>query len=265
MRCAHWRNKVSSSPPNCKECASFHLVDIRADYDYILQNWYTNTLIASEALMFSCVIFDMDGTLTQTNNLIFASFNHVANKYLGKTLTPTEVVALFGPPEEGGLIKLVGAGNVEVAMNDLCEFYREHHDAMAAMHPEMENVLHFLRSRGVRLAVFTGKGIRTATITLEAFNLAQYFDVVVSGTDVVHHKPHPEGINKVLSAFSLTPDQALMVGDALSDVLASRSAGVKMAAVVWDSYDKERILQAQTDYVFHTGGQMLDWFRAHTN
>ncbi len=56
----------------------------------------------------SCVIFDIDGTLTQTNDLIFATFNHVAQRYVGKTFSPPEITAMFGPPEEVAIERLVG-------------------------------------------------------------------------------------------------------------------------------------------------------------
>jgi len=207
----------------------------------------------------------MDGTLTDTNRLIFASFNHVIGKYLGKTMEPREIIALFGPPEEGGLEKLLGAERVNIAMDDLCEFYAQHHPEMASLHAGVEEVLQFLKSRGIRLAVFTGKGIRTTTITLEALGLSRYFDLVVSGTDVVNYKPHPEGIRKVIATFDVKPEQVLMVGDALTDVRASRAAGVRIAAVVWDSYDRDGVLQADSDIVFHNVGEMMDWFRSHIN
>ena len=108
---------------------------------------------------------------------------------------------------------------------------------------------------------FTGKVKRTTEITLRALNIDHYFDVIISGTDVVNHKPHPEGIQKVISMFKLDPAQVLMVGDALSDVKASRSAGVKIAAAAWDSYDRDRLLQANVDYVFHSPVEMLEWFK----
>jgi HAD superfamily hydrolase (TIGR01549 family) len=207
----------------------------------------------------------MDGTLTRTNELIFASFNHVASKYLGKTLVSQEIIRLFGPPEEGGLAELVGEENARAAMDELCEFYSTHHSTMATLHTGIEDVLRFLKENGVRVALFTGKGKRTTTITLEAFNISRYFDLVVSGTDVVNHKPHAEGILKILDALRVGRDEVLMVGDTLSDVKASRMAGVRMAGVVWDSYDRERLLQADTDYVFHNVGEMFEWLRAHIN
>jgi pyrophosphatase PpaX len=213
----------------------------------------------------ACVIFDMDGTLTRTNELIFESFNHVAEKYTGKRLSPEEIIALFGPPEEGGLIKVVGAEAAGDAMDELCTYYQCHHSRLASLHPGIDEALQYLKSQGVLIAVFTGKGRRTAEITLEELNIARYFDLVISGSDVVNHKPHHEGITKVIERFSLAPDEVLMVGDALGDVKASRAAGVKVAAVVWDSYDKDRVLQAKADYVFHTVSEMHEWFEKHIN
>lgn len=213
----------------------------------------------------SCVIFDMDGTLTRTNDLIFASFNRITEKYLARTYSPAEIIGFFGPPEEGAIERLLGADRVEAAMDELCEFYRSHHATMAHLHHGIEEVLQLLKDRGLKLAVFTGKGRRTASITLHEFHLAPYFDLVVSGNDVRHHKPHPEGIQKVLEKFSLAPRQALMVGDSMADVHASREAGVRMAAVLWDSYDSERVLAAHTDMVFTNVRALLEWFRLHTN
>lgn len=213
----------------------------------------------------SCVIFDMDGTLTRTNELIFESFNYVAEKYAGKRLSPREIIALFGPPEEGGLSKVVGVDAVDDAMDDLCEYYRSNHGRLASLHPGIEGTLQFLKNRGVKLAIFTGKGNRTANITLEELKIASYFDLVVSGSDVVNHKPHHEGITKVIAHFSLQPDDVLMVGDTVGDVKASRGAGVKVAAVLWDSYDRDSVLKAGADYVFNDVSEMHRWFEIHIN
>lgn len=214
---------------------------------------------------FACVIFDMDGTLTRTNELIFESFNFVVEKYAGKRLTPKEIIALFGPPEEGGLARVVGPEAADTAMDELCDYYQNHHSRLASLHHGIEDILRYLQNHGVKLAIFTGKGRRTARITLDELNIGQYFDLVVSGSDVVNHKPHHEGIEKVIEHFALVPDEVLMVGDARGDVMASRAAGVKVASVVWDSYDKDGVLLAGADYVFHSVSEMYEWFKTQVN
>jgi len=213
----------------------------------------------------ACVIFDIDGTLTRTNELIFAAFNHVAEKHLGRRFEPPEIIALFGPPEEGALVKVFGPDNLDQVMEDLLTFYATNHDSMASLHRGMDHVLRYLKSRGVKLAVFTGKGRHTARITLEALHIAGFFDLIVSGNDVVHHKPHPEGILQVLETFNLKPRDALMVGDSLSDINASRAAGVPIASVLWDCYDLTGIRNARPDYLFERVEDMLEWFTGKRN
>lgn len=211
----------------------------------------------------SCVIFDLDGTLTRTNTLIFASFNHVAQRFLGTTLSHEQIISLFGPPELGGLKNLLGNGRAEAAMEELCSYYRAHHNEMACLHEGIPDALSLLKQRNVRRALFTGKGVRTTHITLEAFGLLPWFDLVVTGDDVVRHKPHGEGITRILHHFALRPGEVLMVGDSLADLSASREAGVGIAAALWDSYDSERVLAAGPDVVFPSVRAMLEWFKLH--
>jgi HAD superfamily hydrolase (TIGR01549 family) len=207
-----------------------------------------------------CVIFDMDGTLTQTNCLIFDSFNYIALKYEGKKYSESEITAMFGPPEEGALINIVGRERIRQAMKEYLEFYSANHD-LARLYPGIKEVVIDLKKRGVHVALFTGKGIDTTSITMDKFGLTPYFDYVVTGSDVTNHKPSAEGIRKIINHFGLQPDEVLMVGDAVSDVKAAHEAGVRIAAVLWDSYSKEKVLQMKTDYVFHDVREFSEWLR----
>jgi pyrophosphatase PpaX len=223
---------------------------------------FTRTAPPRDGLMtVGGVLFDIDGTLTRTNELIFATFNFISAKYCGRTYEPREIIALFGPPEEGALVPIVGKERLDEAMDDLCGFYREHHHAMAALHEGMDEVLAFLRTTGVPLGVFTGKGRRTAMITLEELGIAGSFDMIVSGNDVLRHKPDPEGIRKFIDAYCLVPAEVLMVGDAVGDITASRAAGTTSVAVLWDSYDRERVARAGADLVFHEVSSFLSWLQ----
>lgn len=222
----------------------------------------TSTVPPGERLLpVGGVLFDIDGTLTRTNELIFATFNFIAAKYTNRTYEPRDIIALFGPPEEGALIPIVGEDRLDEAMDDLCEFYRRHHGSMAALHEGMDEVLAFLGTKGIPLGVFTGKGRRTAMITLEALGIAGYFDMIVSGNDVLRHKPDPEGIRKFIDAYGLVPAEVLMVGDAVGDITASRGAGATSVAVLWDSYDRERVARAGADAVFHDVGGFFSWLK----
>jgi len=203
----------------------------------------------------------MDGTLTQTNQLIYDSFNHIAEKYRGKTFSVPEITAMFGPPEEGALLNVVSRTQLDEAMTEYLRFYRENHSRLAKLYPGIKDVLRFIKQCGRKLALFTGKGIHSTSITLDEFGIRQYFDYVVTGNDVEKHKPSAEGIHKIMSNFHLKPEDVLMVGDAVSDVKAAQESGVKIAAVLWDSYSREKVLQMATDEVFHDVAEFHNWLR----
>ena len=199
---------------------------------------------------FEGIIFDIDGTLASTNELIHASFNHITSRYLGKTLTLNEVFALFGPTEDEILKDWFGE-NFSNAMEDYYKFYRDEHH-MAAAYPGIEEVLKIIKNKNIPIGIFTGKGRRTALITLEVLGIDKYFNLVISGDDVNKHKPSGEGITKFVNEFNLDKKKVLMIGDSVGDIKASREAGVKIASVVWDSYAKDEVLKSGSDFVFRS-------------
>jgi len=213
----------------------------------------------------SCMIFDVDGTLARTNPLIFATFNHVTETHLGRIFPPREIVALFGPPEEGAVEKLFGSAMVPRIMDEMCAYYRAHHSRLASTPEGLIPVLELLQRHGIRLAVFTGKGRRTAAITLEELGMTRFFEHVVTGNDVRSFKPDPEGILQVLKMFNVPAGETVMVGDSMADLSAARDAGVTFAAVLWDAYDRHRVLEAGPDLVFHTTDEFDQWCRSHVN
>ncbi len=212
-----------------------------------------------------CIVFDMDGTLTETNQLIYDSFNYIAQKYAGKTYTIPEITAMFGPPEEEALLAIVRPDQMEEVMKEYLAFYRAHHNRLARLYPGIKEILRLTREQGKTLALFTGKGVHTTAITLEEFKIEKYFDLVITGNDVVHRKPSSEGLRKIMHHFALRPEEVLMVGDAVSDVKAAHEAGIKIAAVVWDSYAKEKVLQMKTDYMFHDVKEFHKWLEDQSN
>lgn len=201
----------------------------------------------------------MDGTVTQTNQLIYDSFNHVAGKYINKTLTEREIVSLFGPPEKEAVENMIGPQHIGPAMEDYYAFYRSEHDRRATLYPGMVEIFRLLKKNNVRLALFTGKGRMTTDISLEEFGIGQFFDITITGDDVDEFKPSGDGIRKILDALSLHPNDVLMVGDAVADFKASRETGVDIASVVWDSYAKEEVLHLPSDYHFHNVHEFADW------
>jgi pyrophosphatase PpaX len=199
---------------------------------------------------FKGIIFDIDGTLTSTNELIFASFNHVAEKYLRKQFTDSEITKMFGPTEDV-ILKQWCPDDYEAARKDYYDFYEKNH-SMADLYPGIIEILDILKKNNVLLSIYTGKGRDASIITLQKLKIFDYFDLIITGDEVKEHKPSPEGITMFLEKFRLSQEEVLMVGDAPADIRASRTAGVKIASVIWDSYSKDEVLKLNPDYLFYS-------------
>jgi len=209
---------------------------------------------------FDGFIFDIDGTITSTNELIFASFNFVAQKYLNKTLSPQEIIALFGPTEDVILKEWMGKKYPE-AREDYYNFYEKNHSKLARIYPGIKELLQTIKKRNKLLGIFTGKGRRTSIITLKKIGVLPLFDLIVTGDDVNNHKPSSEGILKFLNSFKLSPENVLMIGDAPSDIIAAKNAGVKVASVLWDSYAREKVQNISGDYKFYSVEELTNFIK----
>ena len=206
---------------------------------------------------FKGIIFDVDGTLTYTNQLIFDSFNHITQKYLGKSYTDEEIIDLFGPTEDV-ILKELCKDDYENAKNDYYKYYKDNH-SIAHLYSGIKDLIIDIDLAGIPLSVFTGKGRTSALITLDETELTDYFDLIISGDDVESHKPDPEGINRFIQMFNLDPKDVLMIGDAPSDIIAATKAGVEIASVVWDSYAEDEVRKLNSKNVFHSVDELRNF------
>jgi HAD superfamily hydrolase (TIGR01549 family) len=148
--------------------------------------------------------------------------------------------------------------NYEKARKDYFDFYSSRHKEMADAYPGILEIIEFIKSKNIPLSIYTGKGRESTEITLKKTGLYDFFDMIVTGDDIKGSKPSPEGITQFASLFKLDPAKILMIGDAPADIIAARCAGSKVASVVWDSYDKKKVLEMKSDYVFeNTAGLMI--------
>ena len=200
--------------------------------------------------LFDGFIFDVDGTLTSTNQLIFDSFNFIAKRYLNKTFSDDEIVAMFGPTEDVILKEWCG-DNFEEARTEYYKYYSDNH-WKAKLYPGIKEILDYLKSKKFPLGIFTGKGREATMITLKKLEVDNYFNLIVTGDDVANHKPSAEGILKFVNHFKLKNERVLMIGDSVSDVKSSKEAGIKVVSALWDSYGHEKVKTLQSDYYFYS-------------
>lgn len=203
----------------------------------------------------SGIIFDIDGTITSTFKLIFATFNHVVGKHLNKTVTDEEIINLFGPTEDV-ILKEWMSENYDEARRDYYNFYEDNHEEMVDEIIGLKELIKLIKSKNIPLGIYTGKGRSSTDITLKKIGLYDYFDLIITGDDVQESKPSPEGIIKFVEQFNLNREEIIMIGDAPADIYAAKNAGIKIATVLWDSYCRDEVLSLKSDYYFNTVNEL---------
>jgi HAD superfamily hydrolase (TIGR01509 family) len=186
------------------------------------------------------VIFDLDGTLADTIPLIVASFNAAVGPVAGREFTRAEVIARFGPPDSGMLLNEVGAAKWAAVSEAYHAHYEAHHGGVEVFDGVRE-MLHAIGGAGLAMGAMTGKGRRTADITLREFGWEGLFGAVITGDEAVRPKPAPDGPVEVARLLGVEAGRCAFVGDSPADMKAGRAAGMVTIAAGWHSVYRERV------------------------
>lgn len=205
--------------------------------------------------MIDTVLFDLDGTIINTNELIITTFQHVIEKNGLKPHTREEIIPHMGMTLEHQLRIFSGREDVADLVADYRKYNRARHDELIRDFPHVKEVISRLHERGITMGIVTTKIKETTLLALNMFGLKPYMKAVVTVDDVKHPKPHPEPILTALRELNADPARTLMVGDSAADLQSAKAAGVQAAGVAWSlkgeallrKYDPDYILQDMTD------------------
>ncbi|MHB0885151.1 MAG: pyrophosphatase PpaX [Bacillota bacterium] len=203
------------------------------------------------------VLFDLDGTLLDTTQLIIESFEYTARTCLGRPMTEAEVLPRLGEP----LVVTMGElcpDRVDELINAYRQFNLAEHDRLVRLVPGVPDTLQALKNRGLRLAVVSSKVRHTVCKGLDLFRLTPFFDVIIGLEDCPAHKPDPGPLLEALRRMEVEPADAVMVGDSPADILAARAAKVKGVAVGWSRLAPETMAAAAPDATISTMPELLD-------
>ena len=198
----------------------------------------------------AAVLFDLDGTLIDTIELILSSARYAFDGWHRARPTDADWVRGIGTPLVDQL-RQYAEGEQEVAL--LLERYRnhqrEHHDRMTRCYEDVPAVVERLAGEGYRLGVVTSKATPIAHRSLRFVGLAGYFATVVGYDDTDRHKPDPAPVLAALALLGLEPHEAVFVGDSPHDLEAGRAAGVVTVAALWGAFDRETLAAATPDHL----------------
>lgn len=195
------------------------------------------------------VLFDLDGTLLDTEHLILVSFRHAVKTVLGKEIPDEVLMAKVGQPLNTQMWDFT---DDEAVHERLCRVYREYnaevHDDLIELFPGTEEMLVQLKAEGYSLGVVTSKRHGAAAAGLAFFKLENYFDFLIGSDDWPEHKPKPGPVLHGCDLMGLKPSACLYVGDSPFDIQAGNAAGCTTVAALWVMFSAEE-LEAEHPHV----------------
>ncbi len=194
------------------------------------------------------VLFDLDGTLVDSNELIIESFRRTLEKFNPKVLyTRDDIIAMIGPPLSETFNYINTNPKIIQEMIDFYRLvYKENEFDYISLYENVIPMLNILKEKGFNLGIVTTKFKESAMPSITHFKLDQYITHYSFLDTVDEHKPSPKPIYHVLNSFK-NVGKAIMVGDNTSDILAGKNAGILTCGIEW-SLSKDKIKALNPDY-----------------
>ena len=187
------------------------------------------------------VVFDFDGTLSNSFPLVAGKITEAIAMFRKEELTEEENNSIYGPTEEGIILKLIkDKGEAKECFLRYLDLYNEYHEELLPdFIPGIRELLEELNKRNVPVFLLTGRSKESTMITLTKFNAFKYFKAIYTGG--LYGEVKEELLNELASIHHYNKEDLVYIGDSLHDVPQCRRANVDIISVSYantDSYEK---------------------------
>ena len=195
------------------------------------------------------VLFDLDGTLIDSIELILNSARHAFRDRADNVPSDAEWLAGVGTPLATMFRQYVrDDAEVEALIAKYREYQLANHDRLTRRYDMVIEVVDGLRAAGHPQAIVTSKTGWLARRGLDHVGLASHFDVIVGCDSCDRHKPDPQPVRKALERLGYAPHEAVFVGDSVHDMLAGNAAGVTTIAALWGPFSREDLIASAPNH-----------------
>lgn len=183
------------------------------------------------------LLFDLDGTLVDSIELILSSFRHTFRTHFGTVPPDSKWIAGLGTPLFTQLREFTQDDALASEMIATYRAYQmEHHDSLMRAYAGVPEAMAELRAAGHPTALVTSKMGDLAHRALRFTGIDGTIDLVIGMEDSTRHKPDPEPVRIALEKLGREPSEAVFLGDSPHDILAGNAAGVVTVAAQWGPF-----------------------------
>ncbi len=203
---------------------------------------------------YTTYLFDVDGTLLNTNELIYSTFLNTCKVYKKIEISREIVNKHIGIPLKSQLEIYLGKlsdSEMDRVLNIHSGYQKEIYKETIEIFPGIIQGLEKLINQGKKIGIVTSRTRDTLDLFLKHTKLFDYFEIICSPEMTKHHKPHPEPVIWTMERLNSTPAETLFIGDATYDIESGSSAGVDTAFVSW-SHNNPKDLTINPTYIINS-------------
>ncbi len=206
------------------------------------------------------VLFDLDGTLTDTLGDLTISVNHALEKCGFPARSAEEVRSFVGNGVRKLIYRSVPADTPEAVAENCLDIFKEYYKNNSLVETKpydgVVELLAELKNRGVKVAVVTNK-MHTAAVDIVDHFFGNLVDFTVGQIDGVAQKPQPDGIYLALEKLCVSRQSAVYAGDSEVDCITARNAGIPCIGVTWGFRDRDVLEAHGADFIADKAEEIL--------
>lgn len=205
------------------------------------------------------ILWDLDGTILNTNDIIMDSWQAASVHVTGEKLDENVIMKTFGETIRFTVNKFWPDADADDTIAYYRKYQNDNLEGRVSLFEGVPELLAKLKEQGYSLSIVTSRTGATAMDYIERFDIGDFFDVIITCEDVDVHKPDPEPINRCLAKLvdvlghEIPREECIMIGDTRFDVGCAKNAHVDSALVGWShpiDEDELRELGLEPDYRF---------------
>lgn len=197
------------------------------------------------------MLFDLDGTIIDTNELIIRSFIDSLQGIVAADFGREHIIPSMGQPLTDQMRLFSGLEDVTHLVAAYREINLRLHDEYVKAFDYVIDVIARLHGEGIQIGVVTTKMRLTTERGLKYVGLSDYIDAIVTIDDVVNPKPHAEPVSRAIELLGADPASTMMVGDSTVDIESAIAAGAIAVGVAWSLKGEQKLKEAGAHHIIH--------------
>lgn len=208
---------------------------------------------------FRHLIFDLDGTLVDTQADLAAAANYMLAQFGLPTQSVEHLASYIGQGARVFVERVLGPEHASLTSSGFVlfmEFYGEHLIDQSVVYPGIHKVLTRAQNHGMVLSVLTNKPETLSRAILSELGLLPFFGRVVGGDTLPVKKPAPQGVFHLQRMTDVALSETLLIGDSAIDMQAGQAAGIATCGVRW-GFDADGVTKYDPEFVADTADELL--------